>query len=703
MIKLLLLSMSFSMAQSGTNILRERPIHYPSNLQHSDCVKDFEHLKEVRDQHLRSGFLQSSPNILVLLVDFEDEPREVDKAEIEELFNVRTIESHPNSGGFKDYYSKNSYGQFEPNSIIAGWYRAKHSYSHYANVIGSSQSRDSLYYEGMAAAFADPDIDLKQFDNDGDGVAEGVILLTSRAIGAQARFFKDVVYDGIEFPSFAISFITGNETRLGTTAHEYGHILGLPDLYLTNEPVGLYCIMSHAKGAIPGNFSAWSKVKLGWIDPVVVEEAGTSLEIPESNSRPFAAKIYSDIYRDGRYFLLENRVQEGYDAPGAGKIQGDGLLIYHVDESFANEWVRVMQADGDNDLGKWNLSNGQEGNVGDEGDFFPGPNNNRLFDASSNPNSLSFFEEDWGVVVRNISDAGPVMKVDIDPIQRKGGTLRIDEDLLNIFAEPAYSKTPFAGTTNDSVWGGDVYNSNGFKQIEGFTYHFSGFYTLPDDQFDAQKVNLRLYRSFDPVTGTPTDLFYSGRFDVELPALPAGFPPGSYFINGRAIVWLDEPVEVPETFFGIYCPIKDMDDPLEKNQILTGLSSISRNLPDDYGSYYAFGADFPRFAKNRGKFYTLHFYVSDGKQSTSISPSADEVRLSLYPNPTQDLVTILNGASKKLELRLINPMGQELRRISARPGTTEVSLEGYAKGTYYFIGSDEQQKILINKKLILIE
>ncbi|WP_035800628.1 immune inhibitor A domain-containing protein [Kitasatospora mediocidica] len=65
---------------------------------------------------------------------------------------------------------------------------------------------------------------------------------------------------------------------LGVFAHEYGHDLGLPDLYDTVGPndnsVGFWSLMSsgswlgtgkNAIGDRPGNLDAWSKLQLGWL------------------------------------------------------------------------------------------------------------------------------------------------------------------------------------------------------------------------------------------------------------------------------------------------------------------------------------------------------------------------------------------------------------------------------------------------------
>lgn len=76
---------------------------------------------------------------------------------------------------------------------------------------------------------------------------------------------------------------------LGVFAHEYGHDLGLPDLYDTNggeNGTGFWTLMSSGSwlshgtediGTTPGSMGPWEKLQLGWLDYQVVNpgEGGT--------------------------------------------------------------------------------------------------------------------------------------------------------------------------------------------------------------------------------------------------------------------------------------------------------------------------------------------------------------------------------------------------------------------------------------------
>ncbi|WP_433547446.1 immune inhibitor A domain-containing protein [Streptomyces sp. CA-294286] len=77
---------------------------------------------------------------------------------------------------------------------------------------------------------------------------------------------------------------------LGVFAHEYGHDLGLPDLYDTTNgaenSVGFWSLMSAGSwlgtgkneiGDLPGDMTAWDKLQLGWLDYEKAKAGTTSL------------------------------------------------------------------------------------------------------------------------------------------------------------------------------------------------------------------------------------------------------------------------------------------------------------------------------------------------------------------------------------------------------------------------------------------
>ena len=127
---------------------------------------------------------------------------------------------------------------------------------------------------------------------------------------------------------------------LQTIAHEFGHMLGLPDLY--EKPVdnkkpdwpvkeGLmqWCTMAsgNRNQHQPFHLSSWCKIRLGWIKPTEVDPRTPQKIILEPSENDKNAFLKIPLNREGtEYFLLENRQRVGFDK----ELPGVGLLIWRV-------------------------------------------------------------------------------------------------------------------------------------------------------------------------------------------------------------------------------------------------------------------------------------------------------------------------------------------------------------------------------------
>lgn len=123
-------------------------------------------------------------------------------------------------------------------------------------------------------------------------------------------------------------------STISVISHEFGHMLGLPDLYAKpeepgSEGVGIWCTMStgHGQAGKPLHFSAWCKVQMGWLKPAVIDPRVKQKLIlaPVLGSETECYKVL--LRPDGsEYLLLENRVKKGFDR----ELPGEGLLIWRV-------------------------------------------------------------------------------------------------------------------------------------------------------------------------------------------------------------------------------------------------------------------------------------------------------------------------------------------------------------------------------------
>ena len=395
------------------------------------------------------------------------------------------------TGSMKDYFNEISYGNFEIDGASQGWYQSS---------LTMTQAVDNArQYVAEIAALADPDFDYAQYDNDGpdnvpnsgddDGYVDGIIVVYSgcgaewgegnnnlwphmSSLSSYQYETNDAGANGsnIIVSTYAVcpelagggDCYTDIIRPIGVYAHEFGHVLGLPDLYDrdasdgNSEGLGEWCLMASGSwmgwaGDTPAHMSSWCKIQMGWIEPTVVDNNTNNVQIAQLVTSPSTLKIWEDDYNWSRYFLIENRQAVGFDS----ELHGPGLLVYHVDENRGygpNAWssgsvndneqnklVDLEEADGDNDLDN-------ESNRGDNGDPFPGTSGNTTFDDNSNPATTRNDGSETGISLTNISNPDSIMTVDIETRPQYGYAVAYDEMGMSLYG--------FGNSEESDKWSG---------------------------------------------------------------------------------------------------------------------------------------------------------------------------------------------------------------------------------------------------------
>jgi immune inhibitor A len=386
--------------------------------------------------------------VLVLLVDFNDNPFTAGAVagapgQFDSLL-FSTDGKNP-TGSMTEYYLENSYGKFHIIGDVHGWLRMPQNYSFY---VGSSyglgtfpHSSKMLVLDAIAAADS-AGVDFSRYDlYDNDGYMDGLFIVHAGPGHEESGAPDDmhshkwnlgqykISVDGITIDDYTVepeeSYAGQTLSHIGVFCHEYGHILGLPDLYdvrdRTNTSLGLGKWSLMATGCYnggsrrPAHLDAWSKVYLGFVQPLEVFENMTGAAISEIETSPVIYKLWAGgDYNGDQYFLVENRRANRFDAA----LPGQGLLIYHVDESAGDVagnnddperyHVALEQADG---LYQIEYT---RNNSGDNGDPFPGSTGRRNFDDASTPNSRAYGDIATQVAIWNISDSDSVMTANFD-------------------------------------------------------------------------------------------------------------------------------------------------------------------------------------------------------------------------------------------------------------------------------------------------
>ena len=385
-----------------------------------------------------------------------------------------TYPTHPTDRTLHNYYNEVSYGQVDivtlnlPSEM--GWMQSGHAYDYYCKADGVHDYGMGLYpnnAQGLvvdAITAADPYVDFSKYAVNG-GVpnlfivhagtgAEWSLMLSNGIAGpdpsiiwshdwdlTQGTGMNGYLVDGVKINHYAMMPEIGGDMTgysgivsgpypptVGVYAHEYGHVLGLPDQYdygYESTGTGIFSLMASGvwnrypdlpifSGNTPSHLDAWSKCRLGFVIPTVVDSYA-SVSLPPVETNPVVYKMIVPNSDGKEYFLLENRQQIGFDQ---GLLRpsywnAHGLAIYHVDDTvlsrnywFPNEaenwkefrsegwrkaWtgethyaISIVQADD-----RWDLEFAR--NVGDSGDLYPGQLGVHNLSSFTLPNTSAYY------------------------------------------------------------------------------------------------------------------------------------------------------------------------------------------------------------------------------------------------------------------------------------------------------------------------
>jgi immune inhibitor A len=410
---------------------------------------------------------------LVILVDFQDKPADGDRHDAHFFEDMLFADAYTSMRG---YFVENSYGRFTVRGDVYGWLRAECRHQDFVNRDRTAGTADDFGLDVSSGALdpevcgyplnvwglvrhavllADETVDFSAYDNDGpdgipnsgddDGFVDALFIVHS---GPGAEIFggmilgvdyiwsmqssleyynptKTTTVDGVGVGPFVLVPELG---EIGVYAHEFCHLLGLPDLYNseTGDPVvGPFCLMDEGAwngpmgraGSVPSHLSAPMKLFLGWVDPKMVclgcggpaEVTGAEIGAHGTSSRPYQVLGNPGgvdwSYQGGgmgEYFILENRqTGSGYYE---SYLPASGLLIWKVDESqpdnnsLSRRLAEIIQADGevvDPHVPGMNIPDGPR-------DVWPGSLGKQEFTPTTFPASNLSGNKFSGVAVHNI-------------------------------------------------------------------------------------------------------------------------------------------------------------------------------------------------------------------------------------------------------------------------------------------------------------
>lgn len=328
------------------------PTHDGSLIAADEVYKSRFHTKSIRKYPRATSYTKypttGEQKVLIILVEYQDRRFSYSADEFRKMLSEPGYSGYGATGSAYDYFVENSAGRFIPDFEVFGPVTLPNNMSYY----GSNDDANAHKMVVEACRQLDSEIEFSEYDRDGDGWVDNVYVFYAgygEADGGSVNSVwphsanlstkgEIVMLDGVNIGSYSCSNeLIGGTTRLvgiGTFCHEFSHVLGLPDLYSTNNNSAFtpyyYSLMDHGNyngdGRCPCALTAYERYYLGWCEPRELTTDGSVRLDPISSNIAYRLSLpgYSE-----EYFLLENRKKEGWDA----MLPGEGMLIWHIDYS----------------------------------------------------------------------------------------------------------------------------------------------------------------------------------------------------------------------------------------------------------------------------------------------------------------------------------------------------------------------------------
>jgi immune inhibitor A len=456
----------------------------------------------------------------------------------------------------KNMYEEMSKGAYSVTGEAVGWIKAPHSEAWYGasacggapqdmsghpdNKVGGAQlaidAVNVLAAQRPDFPWADYDIeDVSDADRDGnynepDGVVDHLVLVhagkdKSSDGGAEGTYaiwaHSSAVAGGHAVPGTDVRIsnyiVQPEDSGVGVFAHEYGHDLGLPDLYDTSgaaeSAVDFWDLMSSGSHAgpifqsMPTHMGLWDKWVLGWANPkvfnpgdrartVTIGQASRTPKLTEDGVRVNLAseplKMVDPHSGTGTWWSNldqewgDVKLTRDIDVPAGTDLKFRMWNNYEIEQDWDFGFVEVS-ADGGATWAQQKVYN-EAGDEVSTPDGYPDPNKNLA----------TFGGKKYGLTGN--TDGWRHDYVDLTPFAGKAVKLRLVYNTDAAFTPRGWHSDDFSVTSGDqTVWSDDVEGgANGWTATGGtFTNTHGGGWAINDGFREVERFYLAEWRNLD--------------------------------------------------------------------------------------------------------------------------------------------------------------------------------------------------------------
>ena len=458
------------------------------------------HVRRVKRNVDLSNFDFENFRGLVILIDFSDKkfitenPQEFythmfsdeNFTSYYDAFNGRDVSC---TGSVRDYFNDQSDGAFQPPFDVYGPYPAKIGLQA-GTPARADQCQDfATTIFGNVLKAANGDIDYSKYDNNNDGKIDMIYFLvagySSSYSGNNSGYlwphasnlswtYKS--YDGkwvdryassTELYGFESTPSTVTVEGIGTVAHEFSHVLGLPDFYDTDyakgggqshDPGGWDVMAGGADynyGRCPAGYTFYERYALGWAKPSTITGTG-SYELEAVNTSRKGYILRTPV--ENEFFTIENRQKTGWDT----YLPGHGMIVTRVDSTNVSIWTenKVNCNPDHNYFEMLRAGNSQSGDNGS--DPFPGTAGVVMLTNQTVPGLTTWagYANEWnivniaendGVITFNVIEDGDIPALVEDFETMPVSTSTTDKEVQGAFAKWSFNKSGVRAPGSDKA------------------------------------------------------------------------------------------------------------------------------------------------------------------------------------------------------------------------------------------------------------